>query len=110
MDIALSRGSAWFMSGLAFVVVYRGVFETILFYAALWTQGNGGTILAGALTAMLLLAIIAWVMLRYSRKLPITQFFAYSSILLAILAVVLAGQGVGALQEAGMIPIKQVPG
>src|SRR3546814_8828786 len=59
---------------------------------------------------MLLLAIIAWVMLRYSRKLPITQFFAYSSILIAILAVVLAGRGVGALQEAGMIPITLVPG
>src|SRR3546814_479573 len=110
INSSLSRVSAWFMAGLAFVVVYREVFETILFYAALWTQGNGGTILAGALTAMLLLAIIAWVMLRYSRKLPITQFFAYSSILIAILAVVLAGKGVGALQEAGMIPITLVPG
>src|SRR3546814_5958743 len=65
MNSALSRGSAWFMAGLAFVVVYRAVFETILFYAALWTQGNGGTILAGAMTAMLLLAIITWVILRY---------------------------------------------
>src|SRR3546814_3610257 len=110
MNSALARGSDWFMSGLAVVVVYREVFENILFYAAVWTQGNGGTILAGALTAMLLLAIIAWVMLRYSRKLPITQFFAYSSILIAILAVVLAGTWVGALQEAGMIPITLVPG
>lgn len=109
MNSALSRGSAWFMAGLAFVVVYREVFETILFYAALWTQGNGGTILAGAVAALVLLAIIAWVMLRYSRKLPITQFFAYSSILIAVLAVVLAGKGVGALQEAGMLPITLVP-
>src|SRR3546814_7110330 len=31
MNSALSRGSAWFMAGLAFVVVYREVFETILF-------------------------------------------------------------------------------
>ena len=110
MNKALSRGSGWFMAGLAFVVVYREVFETILFYAALWTQGNGGMIMAGGLTALVLLAIIAWVMLRYSRKLPITQFFAYSSILIAILAVVLAGKGVGALQEAGMIPITLVSG
>ena len=105
MNKALSRGSAWFLFGLAFVVVYREVFETILFFAALWTQGNGGTILAGALAATILLTVIAWIMLRYSRKLPITQFFAYSSILIAILAVVLAGKGVGALQEAGMIPV-----
>lgn len=110
MGRALSRGSAWFLFGLAFVVVYREVFETILFYAALWTPDNGGTILGGALSAVALLTIIAWLMLRYSRRLPITQFFAWSSILIAILAVVLAGKGVGALQEAGMVPLTLLPG
>jgi high-affinity iron transporter len=110
MDRALSRGSAWFLFGLTFVVVYREVFETILFYAALWTPTNGGTILAGALAAIVLLALIAWLMLRYSRKLPITQFFRYSAILIAALAIILAGKGVGALQEAGVIPITQLEG
>ncbi|MDP1908941.1 MAG: FTR1 family protein, partial [Hyphomicrobium sp.] len=38
MNRALSRGSAWFLFGLAFLVVYREVFETILFYAAKWTD------------------------------------------------------------------------
>ena len=112
MQGALSRGSAWFLFGLAFVVVYREVFETILFYAALWTADNGAILLAGALTALALLAAIAWAMLRFSRKLPITQFFRYSAILIAVLAVVLAGKGVGALQEAGTIgitPLAAVP-
>ena len=110
MQGALSRGAAWFLFGLAFIVVYREVFETILFYAALWTADNGGTILAGALTAVVVLAAIAWAMLRYSRVLPITKFFAYSSILIAILAVVLAGKGVGALQEAGLVPVTPLAG
>ena len=110
MQGALSRGSAWFLFGLAFIVVYREVFETILFYAALWTADNGGTILAGALAAAVLLAAIAWAMLRMSRKLPITQFFRYSAILIAVLAVVLAGKGVGALQEAGVIGITPLAG
>lgn len=110
MQGALSRGSAWFLFGLAFLVVYREVFETILFYAALWTPDNGGTVLAGALTGGVLLAVIAWIMLRYSRKLPITQFFAYSAILIAILAVILAGKGIGALQEAGLIGITPLSG
>ncbi len=110
MGRALSRGSAWFLFGLAFIVVYREVFETILFYAALWTPGNGETILAGALSAVALLAAIAWAMLRYSRKLPITQFFGLSSILIAVLAVVLAGKGVGALQEAGLVPLTLIAG
>ena len=110
MQGALSRGSAWFLFGLAFLVVYREVFETILFYAALWTPDNGGTILAGAFTAVALLAAIAWAMLRFSRKLPITEFFRWSAILIAVLAVVLAGKGVGALQEAGIIGVTPVPG
>ena len=110
MQGALSRGSAWFLFGLAFIVVYREVFETILFYAALANADNGATILAGALTGAALLAVIAWTMLRFSRTLPITQFFRYSAILIAVLAVVIAGKGVGALQEAGLIGITPLAG
>lgn len=110
MSRALSRQSAWFLFGLAFIVVYREVFETILFYAAVWTQGNGGTMLAGAGSAVLLLGLIAWAMLRYSRDLPIAKFFAYSAWLMAILTIVLAGKGVSALQEAGIIDIAPLGG
>lgn len=105
MDKALSRGSVWFLFGLSFLVVYREVFETVLFFSALVSQGNNEAVAAGALTAIVLLAVIAWVMLKLSRSLPIGKFFAYSSVLIAILAVVLAGKGVAALQEAGAIDI-----
>lgn len=109
MSQALSRGSAWFMFLLAFVIVYREAFETVLFYAALWSQGNHAAVLAGAATAVVALAAIGWLMLRYSRKLPFGQFFAISALLMAVLAVVLAGKGVAALQEAGWLPVSLVP-
>ena len=102
---ALSKKSAWFLFLLAFIVVYREVFETILFLTALWTQGGGGAMLAGIGAALVVLAVVAWVMLRLSRSLPISKFFQYSAILMAVLAVVLAGKGVAALQEAGMIDL-----
>jgi high-affinity iron transporter len=105
MAKALSGRSAWLLFGLAFVVVYREVFETILFYAALAAQNNGGAMLAGALTACVALGAIAWLMLRYSRTLPIAKFFTYSSWLMALLAVVLVGKGIAALQEAGIVNI-----
>lgn len=105
LDRALSRRSAWLLFGLVFVVVYREVFETILFYAALWSQGVGASLLAGAIAATALLFFVAWSMLRYSRNLPIIKFFAWSSALMAVLAVVLAGKGVAALQEAGLLDI-----
>lgn len=107
---ALSRKSAWFLFALAFLVVYREVFETILFYAALWSQGGHMAMLAGATTGAVVLAAVGWVLLRYSRKLPITQFFAVSSILIAVLAVVLAGKGVAGLQEAGLLDIRPIGG
>ena len=102
---ALSKRSAWFLFVLSFVVVYREVFETVLFYIALWSQGNGMAILAGGGLGIVVLAVIATAMLRYSRRLPIGQFFAISSMLIAVVAVVLAGKGVAALQEAGWVSV-----
>ena len=102
---AIQRRSAWFLFALSFLVTYREVFETILFYAALWEQGNGRAVIGGALLAILSLAVIAVVMLRFSRRLPIGKFFSYSAILIAVLAVVLIGKGVSALQEAGYVSI-----
>src|SRR3546814_18154894 len=56
---------------------------------SLWTQENGGVMLAGSGSAALLLSTAAWVMLRYSRTLPIAKFFTYSAWLMAVLTVVL---------------------
>ncbi|HEX8480695.1 MAG TPA: FTR1 family protein [Allosphingosinicella sp.] len=109
---ALSRKSAWFLFGLSFIAVYREVFETILFFTALSAEGRLAPLLGGAATAAALLVVVAFLMFRFSRKLPIGKFFAYSSALIAVLAVVLAGKGVAALQEAGMIgvtPLDRAP-
>lgn len=106
LSTALSKRSAWFLFLLAFVVVYREVFETILFYAALWSQGGQLAMVSGAGLAVICLAVIAWALLSYSKRLPIAQFFSYSSILIAVLAVVLAGKGVAGLQEAGMLDVR----
>jgi high-affinity iron transporter len=105
---ALSRKSAWFLFLLAFVAVYREVFETILFFAALSSEGRIGALIAGAGAGLALLALIALLMLRFSRRLPIAKFFSYSSALIAVLAVVLAGKGVAALQEAGLLGVTPV--
>lgn len=109
MDRALARGSGWFLFGLAFIVVYREVFETILFYAAMWEE-SPTALMAGVIAGAAVLAGLAWVMLRYSLKLPISQFFRYSSVLMAVLAVVLAGKGVAAIQEAGLIGVAPLAG
>lgn len=102
---ALGKQSGIFLLGLVFVVVYREVFETILFFAAIWNQGGQAGVVGGGVSASLVLLAIGWMMMRYSRSLPIGQFFRYSAWLIAVLAVVLAGKAVSALQEAGYLPV-----
>ncbi|HXC75047.1 MAG TPA: FTR1 family protein, partial [Sphingomicrobium sp.] len=108
MGNAVAGGSAGFLFLLAFIAVYREIFETILFYVALAAEGNVGALVAGALSGAVLLAGIAIAMLKFSQRLPISKFFAYSSALVAVLAVVLAGKGVAALQEAGLMGVTPV--
>lgn len=109
MSTAMSRSSAYAMAGLAFVAVYREVFETVLFFSALWTEGNGAALLAGLGAGAVILGVIAWILLRTSARMPIGKFFSASSIVVAVLAVVLIGKGVKALQEAGLFSAHSIP-
>lgn len=109
MGAALKRRSAFFLFALAFISVYREVFETILFYAALWSDGQHAWLLAGMGAAVLALIVIAWIMLRTSRRLPLAKFFSASSALIAVLVVVLTGKGIAALQEAGWVDVSLAP-
>jgi high-affinity iron transporter len=104
---ALGRGSLGMLTALTFVAVYRECFETVLFFQALAAQAGppGRNALAGGLAAgVVLLAILAAIVFRFGQRLPLRRFFAASSVLLYALAIVLAGHGVAALQEAGWIP------
>ena len=108
---ALTRGTLWALATVSFLAVYREVFEVVLFYQALWTQaGSGGgiAVIGGFLAAVVALAIISWLVFRYGVRLPLGPFFAASSILMALLAVVFVGKGVAALQEAGRLTIDAV--
>lgn len=109
MTAAVNRRSAWFLFGLAFISVYREVFETILFYAALWSEGQKFWLLGGIGAGAAGLGLIAWILMRTSRRLPISTFFSASSALIAVLAVVLTGKGVSALQEAGWVGVNVAP-
>lgn len=108
----LKTGTLWGIATLAFVAVYREVFETVLFYEALLTQSlpaQNPTIIGGFLVGLLCLSIIGWIMVRYSIKLPIGRFFSVTTYLLVGLSFVLIGKGVIALQEAAFIDASPLP-
>ena len=106
MHKAMSSGTLWTLTGLSFIAVYREAFETILFYQALWVQtGEAGHNMAfgGFLTAVAVLVAVGLIIMRYSIRLPLRQFFAVTGGLMFVLAIIFAGKGVAALQEAGLI-------
>jgi high-affinity iron transporter len=106
MHKALSSGTLWTLAGLSFIAVYREAFETILFYQALWAQTDKASetmVFSGFLAAVAVLAILGWLIMRYSVRLPLREFFAVTGGLMFVLAVIFAGKGIAALQEAGII-------
>lgn len=106
MNKAMSSGTLWTLTGLSFIAVYREAFETILFYQALWVQtGQEGhnMVSVGFIAAVVFLAAISFLIMRYSIRLPLRQFFAVTGGLMFVLAIIFAGKGVIGLQEAGLL-------
>ena len=107
----VSTGAVWGLVFISFVAVYREAAETVLFYETLWLQtdpGNYGYLLGGLLTAILILLAMAWLMFRLSIRLPLRLFFRANATLLTVLAVIFAGKGIAALQEAGKLRVDPI--
>lgn len=108
---ALGSRTLWALAAVSFVAVYREVFETVLFYQALWMQsGPEGQrfVVTGFVVAAAALVVLAWLIFRFSVRLPLRLFFGVNAVLLYLLAIVFAGNGIAALQEAGKLPVDPV--
>jgi high-affinity iron transporter len=99
-------GNWWGLMLFSFIVVFREVFEVVLFLSALKLDipsGSGSPIQWAVLTSVFIIIAFTILMLHYSKRLPIKQIFKISALTMVILAVVLVGKGFAALQEAGII-------
>jgi high-affinity iron transporter len=111
INSSLSTGALWGLAFMAFLAVYREVFESVLFYQSLMLNSGPdqqGSIIAGIVVAATVLVILAWLIMRYSVRLPLRAFFRVNMLLMFLLAVVFAGKGVAAMQEAGIFPMNPV--
>lgn len=99
----------------SFIVVFREAFEVVLFLSSLKLNNPdiaGSAINWALITSVVIVAVITFVFLKYTKKLPIGKSFKLASYMVAVLVVVLAGKGIMAFQEAGYIgitPIDFVP-
>jgi high-affinity iron transporter len=106
VDDALGSGTIWVLTFVSFISVYREIFETILFYQALWSQVTAATqafLFYGIGAAVAALAVVCFLFFRIGMKLPLSLFFRVTSLVLLVLSVVLLGRGIAALQEAGVL-------
>ncbi|MGB1763252.1 FTR1 family protein [Alloalcanivorax xenomutans] len=112
VDSALDGGTVWALAVVSFISVYREMFETILFYQALWTQVTAATqsyLFYGFGAAVVALAVVCVLIFRIGMKLPLGLFFKATSLILLVLSVILLGKGVAALQEAGILNARYLP-
>ena len=102
----------WALALVSFLAVYREAFETVLFYQALWMQAAQrmslplySGLLAGCCCNARRARVAALTRLVSISSRP---FFGAPSALLVLLAVIFAGKGIAALQEAGTLPVEPV--
>jgi len=108
---SLTEGALTGLAFMAFLAVYREVFESVLFFQTLWLQTNEtghGYITGGAVSAFAALILVAWLLFKFSVRLPLKLFFSVNTVFLYLLAIVFVGKGIAGLQEAGKLPVSYV--
>jgi high-affinity iron transporter len=97
---------------LSFVVTFREVIETVLFLRTVYIETGDDIkiyILSGVLVAFAIVMIVSILITRFRNRIPLQKFFTLSSIIMMVLATILAGKGTHALQEAGLISMAMFP-
>ncbi len=112
VNSALAGNKLFGLAVIAFVAVFREAFETVLFLQAVGLEGGSSSkyaMFSGVIIAFIAVLILAWIVLRYSMRLPLRQLFGASSLIMATLAVILTGKGLRSLQETGMLTTSLTP-
>lgn len=108
----VDQNNRWGLAVLSFIVVFREAFESVIFLSSINIKsaaaGSSG-ILFGTVSAIFAVIILGFFLVKFSTKLPIRSLFKYSSMAMAVLAVILVGKGIHEFQEAGYLGIKLFP-
>ena len=101
VDKAVATRNSFILSFTVFLAILREGFEIVLFYAALIGSGMYNTIpvFVGAAAGTLALIGVYFGLNKITKIIPIGMFFRASSILLFVLAIYFAYEGIHELQE-----------
>ena len=101
VDKAVANGSSFILSFTVFLAILREGFEIVLFYTALIGSGiyNTVPVFSGALVGTIALIGVYFGLNKITKLIPVGMFFRASSILLAVLALYFAYEGVHEFSE-----------
>jgi len=101
VDKAVATGSSFILSFTVFLAILREGFEIVLFYTALIGSGiyNTVPVFSGALVGAIALVGVYFGLNKITKLIPVGTFFRASSILLAVLALYFAYEGVHEFSE-----------
>ena len=101
VDKAVATGSSFILSFTVFLAILREGFEIVLFYTALIGSGiyNTVPVFSGALVGTIALVGVYFGLNKITKLISVGMFFRASSILLAVLALYFAYEGVHEFSE-----------
>ncbi len=101
VDKAVATGSSFILSFTVFLAILREGFEIVLFYTALIGSGiyNTVPVFSGAVVGSIALVGVYFGLNKITKFIPVGTFFRASSILLAVLALYFAYEGVHEFSE-----------
>ncbi|MCL6514291.1 MAG: FTR1 family protein [Alicyclobacillus sp.] len=89
---------------LGFSAIYREGFEVVLFLQNLRYQVGSQTVLLGTLAGLALTALVAVLTFAAHNRLPYKKMLVFTGILLGLVLVVMVGEEVQEMQQAGWLP------
>jgi high-affinity iron transporter len=101
---AIAAGSTWGFFSLALLAVLREGAETVILLIGIQSGIGTAQLFAGVGAALVLLAGIGFLLIRFSVRLPLHWFFLGATVLIYYLAFKIAGESIHSLQVAGVIP------
>ena len=109
---AVSIGSTTALVLVGFTAMYREGLETALLYQALveFGEGLGVWIVVGLVAGLLALVLVAYLIFKLGRRIPVKTFLVFAVLLLMTTSVAFLGNAMRSLQTADLVALTPIDG
>ncbi|WP_176140646.1 FTR1 family iron permease [Halobacillus salinus] len=106
----MNRGARWMLALVTFIAIFREGAETIIFYLGMAPSIELSQLLWGMGSALLVLIVIGFLLVKLSVRIPIRPFFLLASAFIYFIAFKFTGVSIHALQITDVLPVHPIQG